>query len=280
MLKREGLESPGLGHYLAQIRRLPVLSREQESLLVARIGTDSADPLRRELVRTHLRLVVHVAKRFRNSRLALEDLVAEGNVGLLRAAREFKPHRGVRFMTCAVWWIRKAILEALDRDASLVRMPDHLLRALREARSEPEAPGMGAKPSPQSSKGSRRFRLTPPEVEIFLAMRRPALRLDHGEPGGEGRRPLESLVDEQAPDPHRQLERKEARGRIHRAMSRLVPRERAVLGWRYGLDNGDPRSLEATGRELGVSRERARQVECDAKKKLRHILSRQERRGA
>src|SRR5882672_6063982 len=133
--RRGGTESTGLSLYMAQIGRYPILTREQETELLARMSGDPSDRSRQDLVRSHLRFVISVAKAYRNRGLALEDLIAEGNVGLLKAALRFKPQRGVRFMTCAVWWIRKSIREALDRNNFLVRIPDNRLRAIRLLKS-------------------------------------------------------------------------------------------------------------------------------------------------
>ncbi len=274
MLRTAGSGSPNLGRYMEQITRFPMLTLEEERRLVARLGVDPADPSRQELVCTHLRLVINVARRYRSRRLPLEELIAEGNMGLLWAARHFEPRRGIRFMTYALWWIRKAILEALHRSAGIVRIPEYRMKASRALQERPASrPGrIGSDSTRDDSQG--RIRMTLPEMETFLEMRKPPLSLDPGGPPEESGRLLEVLVDADAPDPQRILEQEEAAVRIQTALPGLSPAERFVLERRYGLDGDEPWTLEETGRELGVSRERIRQIECGAKQRLQRILLR------
>lgn len=273
MLQKRSSRSRSLGWYMEQITHYPGLTREEESLLVAGLGTDPEDPSRMALVHTHLHLVVHVAKRLRNPHLPLEDLIAEGNVGLLWAARRFEPHRGTRFVTYAIWWVRKAILEALDRNTGAVRIPQYRKRAIQQACEHLDSqqgksainPGRGGPPG--------HMKLTSPEVEVFLAMRKPALSLDLGR-NQDGKGPLlEILVNSEAPDPHKRMEQDEARHQVRLGLNRLRSLDQFVLVRRYGLDGDEPWTLEETGQELRVSRERIRQIEFEAKKRLRRILA-------
>ena len=263
-------ESKGFSHYLRQISEKPILTRLQEEELLARMG-DDPDFCRAELVASHLRLVVKVAKGYRNMGLSLDDLVAEGNVGLLKASRCFNPTRGVRFMTCAIWWIRKSILDALDRNCCLVRIPDNLLRRVRTFQADlRNAPGDAAAPM-DPARISRR--MTRVEVEELLEMKRRPLSLDAKPHEGNNRRSLlERLTDLHNPRPGEALLQQEARVWVLGALTRLSDRERLVLQDRFGFDGGEPQTFDQAGRRIGVSGARAQQIEVKARQKLRRYL--------
>src|SRR5258705_5549274 len=198
--------------------------------------------------------------------------MAEGNVGLLKAALRFKPARGVRFMTCAVWWIRKSIREALDRNNFLVRIPDNRLRAIRLLKSAAGRPSGHSENGIDPNDLPRRMRLTSPEVEVLLSLTKQPVRLDPGERQEDEGRPLDCLADAQAHDPRETFERQEASARILGMLEHLTPGERVVLEHRYGLKDDEPRTLQEIGHELGGARDRVHQAEGKARKRLRRFL--------
>jgi len=189
------------------------------------------------LVRANLRFVVSVAKRYRNRGLPLEDLVNEGNLGLLRAAERFEPDRGVRFISYAVWWIRQAILRALSRS---------------EAPLLPEV-GRPRTRSGRDDRSTRRLRI--------VSLDDPA-----GDRAGERLRDL--VADERVPPPDAELERRRRRDRMDARLATLPEREERVLRMYFGLDDGTQAGLAEIGTTLGVSRERARQIKARALARL------------
>lgn len=228
----------GLSGYLGTIGRAPVLDRDEEAAL-ARRYRERRDPLDRErLVAANLRFVVSVARRYRHRGLPFEDLVAEGNIGLLRAAERFDADRGVRFVTYAAWWIRQSILGALARK----RRVD----------------GRG--------RGSGRTRRRRPHVSLETGAR----------PGS--RALTEVLADDRAERPDRPLQRAELRRAVGAGLAFLPEREARVLRLYYGLDGRPALGLAEVGRELGVSRERARQLKARGLELLRRCPRREELR--
>lgn len=219
----------GLTRYLSVIGREPMLDRDTEADL-ARRYRERGDPRDRErLVAANLRFVVSVARRYRHRGLPMEDLVAEGNVGLLRAAERYDADRGVRFVTYAAWWVRRSILAAL-------------------ARSRRQGGRVGGGP------GSRRPRR---HVSFEAA----------GRPGS--RPPAEVIADERSEHPDRPVHREELRRAVGAGLAFLPEREARVLRLYYGLDGRPALGLAEVGRELGVSRERARQLKARGLEQLR-----------
>lgn len=225
--------------YLREIGRSGPLPREREAELARRWRETGDRRALDELVRANLRFVVSVAKRYRQRGLPLEDLVNEGNLGLLRAAERFEPERGVRFISYAVWWIRQSILRALSR-------------------AEAPAPGGGRRPRIRNrgaaeAPAGRRLRIVSLE-----------------EPAGDraGGRLLDLVADESAPAPDAGLERGRQRDRLDARLAVLPEREETVLRLYFGLDGAPPAGLADVGRKLGVSRERARQIKARALARL------------
>lgn len=234
-----------LDRYLEEIGRHPVLDRADEARLARRYREDGDEAALAALVTANLRFVVSVAKRYRGRGVAFEDLVNEGNVGLMRAARRFDERHGVRLVTYAAWWIRQAILAAVSASRPPPVPPPSRRRAGRtEAVREPD-PGSRAGPG---------LRL---------------VSLDGG-PAGDGRRPLlERVADAAAEDPERRLDRTALRHALATGMAFLPEREERVLRCYFGLEGGSPRSLARIGREMGLSRERIRQLKDRALDRLR-----------
>lgn len=236
--------------YLDRIRDHGILDRERESEL-ARESLEGCEAARRTLVEKNLGFVVVVAKEFRRYGVPFEDLLGEGNLGLLEAARRFDPSRGVRFTTYAVFWVRKAILEALTRHTRVVRLPNYQVRRNRSARGD-AARSNGATPTPR------------------------AVPLDADSVDGT-RGLLATLADPSATDPEARTIEFETTRELRLALSRLSPKERIVLHGRFGLDGGGSRSLQEVGQDVGLSRERVRQIEARAVERLRRALVAQRR---
>ena len=254
--------------YLDEIGRHPLLTADDEVRLAKAIEAGD-EQARRTMIESNLRLVVSIARRYWATGLPLGDLVQEGNLGLLRAVEKFDWRRGVKFSTYATWWIRQAITRgAADRGTSLIRLPVHVdeqLGRLRRAQAR-LAERLGREPS--ADELATELRLPAGAVKRLLGSARAVASLDS--PVGDDGAALQDLLEDDAavgPD----VLAVEAVGRevLEQVLGALPERARQVLVLRFGLDSGTPRTLEEVGAVLGVSRERARQLERGALAALR-----------
>lgn len=254
--------------YLDEIGRYPLLSREQEFELAtsARNGDEEALDL---LVRSNLRFVVSVAKRYRHQGVGLSDLINEGNLGLLRAARRFEPERGIKFISYAVWWIRQSILEALAEQGRLVRLPANRASALHQmARSAARLrQELGREPTAAELAADGGIPLA--EVEQSLTLLRSHLSLDAPVADGDHHRLLDCLSDPAARGPEAEAMDSALADSLERCLAGLREREARVLRMYFGLDAPEARTLEQIGAALGITRERVRQIKDRALKRLR-----------
>ncbi|MFQ5746252.1 MAG: RNA polymerase sigma factor RpoD/SigA [Gemmatimonadota bacterium] len=266
--RRPDPASESLDLYLREIGAHPLLDRDAEARLARRIREGDREALR-ELVAANLRFVVAVAKRYRNHGVALADLVNEGNLGLIRAAEKFDETRGVRFISYAVWWIRQAILQAIAEQSRIVRVPagriDRTNRILRESRALTQRLGRPA------SVGEIAAELDLPtdQVREALASRGGYLSLDAPVETSSDTRMLDVIPDDTEVDPDEDAERAALRDALEASLTHLPEREAMILRLYFGLEEGEPKTLEAIGTQLGVSRERVRQIKDRALTRLR-----------
>jgi RNA polymerase primary sigma factor len=257
--------------YLREIRKIPVLSAEEERDIVRRAKQGDA-AARDHLVRANLRLVTYIAWRFTGRGLPVEDLIGEGNLGLLRAASDFDPARGFRFSTYAVCWIKQAIRRALRYTTRTIHIPVHIVERLNSWRqtSAQLAGELGRAPAPEDV--AERMNLPGKHVPALQE----ALRLDSHRPHGHFSHRLSSIADS-VPDrrtevPHNGLSVAEVQGQVQGLLDQLRPRHAAVLRLRFGLSGTEPKSLRAIGQEMGITHERVRQIERSALASLRSWL--------
>jgi RNA polymerase primary sigma factor len=230
------------------------------------------DTTSQSYIRQTLSYVPTIARRYQGRGLAFDELIAAGNLGLVEAALRFDPARKVRFTTYAVWWIRKAMLEALGRQSGAMRLPRYQydrLKTLRVARANWVA-RRGSAPTPEELALAAGLSLD--EVTALDALSTATVSLEQPLNPDDSRPVKELLEDRLAENPDRALLRRDLSQRLRLQLSELTQRERQVLTLRYGLADGAPRTLRDTARKLGVSRERVRQVELRALRKLRHLL--------
>jgi RNA polymerase sigma factor (sigma-70 family) len=258
-----------LAVYLAEIARIPLLSREEEQELARRLraGDQSA---KRRLIEANLRLVVQVARRYFNRGLPLPDLIEEGNLGLIRAVEKFDPDRGVRFSTYATWWIRHAIARALANQARVIRLPVHVEMLLgRYAKEQRRLTQTLGRP-PSAAELAQALGTTEEQVEELEELRQQPLSLDA--PVAEQGK-LAELVADPTADPSVALTRLfRERADLVSILDDLAENERTVLRHRFGLEGQEPETLEAIGTRRGLTRERVRQIEASALRKLRALL--------
>ena len=255
--------------YLREISRYPLIDRDEEARLAKGIRRGEEEALDK-LVRSNLRFVVSVSKRYQNQGVPLSDLINEGNLGLIRAAHKFDETKGIKFISYAVWWIRQAILQALAEQSRIVRVPLNRAGALhrigkRRAQLHQE---LGRQPTAKEI--AEGMNLSAKEVEQTLAIARSHLSLDAPMAPGEDSRLLDYLPDHVSPGPDEETFEKALTDTLDAALGTLSEREATILRLYFGLDHGDGMSLEEIGGRLGVTRERVRQIKEKALARLRH----------
>jgi RNA polymerase primary sigma factor len=262
----EGRES--LDFYLQEISRIPLLKLEEETALARRAFRGDVEA-QEKLARHNVRFVVSVAKKFQNRGVPLMDLIGEGNVGLMTAARKFDPDRGVKFISYAVWWIRQAIQAAIARHGRPVRVPLNrtadLNRLGRTTTLLTERLGR----VPTVEELVRATGLTPDAVRSLSALHIEALRLDHPVREADERGRMERFVPTTQESTDASTLASSQSSDLDAALAGLPPRDAKVLRLYFGLDDGKSRTLEEIGKMMGVTRERIRQLRDRALRQLR-----------
>lgn len=263
------LTQDSLTAYLAEVRRKPVPTPEEEVELGRRIQTGEEEALH-ELIERNLRFVVQVAGKYKGYGLPLADLINEGNLGLMHAARKFDPERGVRFITYAVWWIRQAIMHALAEGGSAVRLPLKQAEALSKLRQKFEEIRQKEGNEPSVEELALELDMRTEEVEDLLRVYRPQLSLDAPIKDEAEATQLDFMQSGTIPSSEDAFFHSSMINEVRNLLDRLDPREVKILRARFGFD-GRPKSLAEIGREMGLSRERVRQIETRARNKLRAL---------
>jgi RNA polymerase primary sigma factor len=257
-----------LDQYLYEVSQTPLLSAQQEVAIARRVRAGDEEAMQ-ELVKRNLRFVISVAKKYQNRGMALTDLIGEGNVGLLTAARKFDPDQGVKFISYAVWWIRQAILASLARQGRTVRVPLNRTADLSRIIRTAEALRQELRREPTPEEIAAATGLTLDVVQSLAALNTADVRLDAPlDPDGE-RALIDRFVADEGGDAESQAMDKFLSEEIDRALRTLPPRDAKVLRLYFGLDGGREHTLEEIGGMLGVTRERVRQLRDRALKRLK-----------
>jgi len=258
-----------LDQYLRDISVYPLITREEEVTLAQKIRLNDQEALDK-LVRSNLRFVVSVAKKYQNQGVSLSDLINEGNLGLIRAAHKFDETKGIKFISYAVWWIRQSILQALAEQSRIVRVPLNRAGALHRIgkRASTLLQELGRQPTHlEIAEG---LDITEEEVAKTMLISQVHLSLDAPMTPGEDNRLLDYLPDTTNRTPDEQTFEKALTEAIEESLSGLKERESKILRLYFGLDGEDPMTLEDIGTLLGITRERVRQIKEKALLKLRH----------
>jgi RNA polymerase primary sigma factor len=262
-------DESSLDQYLKEISAYKLLTREEEVELAQRIRTHDEEALDK-LVRSNLRFVVSVAKKYQNQGVALSDLINEGNLGLIRAAHKFDETKGIKFISYAVWWIRQAILQALAEQSRIVRVPLNRAGALHRIgkRSAMLLQELGREPTVEEL--ADELDLSEEEVRRTLSLSQTHLSLDAPLTPGEDNRLLDYLPDQFAPGPDDETYDRALLDSVEEALNTLKEREAKILRLYFGLESQEPMTLEEIGSLLGITRERVRQIKEKALLRLRH----------
>lgn len=260
--------------YLSEIGFSPLLSAEEE-VYFARKALKGDEAARKRMIESNLRLVVKIARRYNNRGLALLDLIEEGNLGLIRAVEKFDPERGFRFSTYATWWIRQTIERAIMNQTRTIRLPIHVvkelnvyLRAARELTHKLDH-------EPTAEDIAESLDRPVEDVTKMLRLNERVSSVDTPIGGDSDKGLLDIIADEKSCGPEEEIQDEDMRGNILHWLETLNSKQREVLARRFGLLGYEPSTLEDVGREIGLTRERVRQIQVEALRKLRETLRQQ-----
>ena len=260
--------------YLGEIGFSPLLTAEQEVEIARKIQKGDQEA-RKRMIESNLRLVVKIARRYLNRGLALLDLIEEGNLGLIRAVEKFDPERGFRFSTYATWWIRQTIERGIMNQTRTIRLPIHVVKEiniyLRAARHL--AQSLDHEPSPEEIA----HMLDKPidDVKRMLGLNERVTSVDVPLGRDSDKTVVDAIPDEHTVDPAVLLQDEDMHGCIETWLAQLNDKQREVVEWRFGLHGRDIATLEEVGNALGVTRERVRQIQLEALKRLRDVMERE-----
>jgi RNA polymerase nonessential primary-like sigma factor len=266
---RGGRES--LDVYLRDLGGVALLSAEEERALGRRVqkGDEAA---RQRMIEANLRLVVMLARRYAGRGLPMEDLIAEGNLGLIRAVEKYDPEKGFRFSTYAAWWIRQAVERGLMLQGRLVRLPVHVTKSVASCRRAASRLTQGLGREPTIEEIADDTGRSASEVADLLALQQQTEAADRAAEAGEGDFDPD-VADDRPTDPERMLLGRELRDRLEASLESLDPRPREVICRRFGLRGHEPQTLEEVGAAVSLARERVRQIQLQALGSLRECLA-------
>jgi RNA polymerase primary sigma factor len=266
----EGGADDAVRNYLKTIGKVRLLTKEDEVRLAKRVEQNDMEA-KNHLIEANLRLVVSIAKRYTGRGLTLLDLIQEGNLGLIRAVEKFDWRRGFKFSTYATWWIRQGITRALADQSRTIRIPVHMVERMNRVGRVRRAllQKNGREPSPEEI--AREVEMSPGQVDEILDLGREPVSLETPVGPTEGESRLADFIEDAADTaPIEQVSADMRQRDLEAALRSLQWRERRVLELRYGLSSEEPMTLEAIGSEVGVTRERVRQIESKTLSKLKN----------
>jgi len=275
---RKKVSSETLKRYLQEISKLDRITPDEEKVLGDRIQQGDKEALQR-LVEANLRFVVSFAKKYRGCGLSFLDLINEGNIGLIEAAKRFNPKKNVKFITYAVWWVRQAIIHALSDHSGAFRLPQKQANLLYRIGKTISQLTLELERNPTPEEIARKLDIGVQEVTNLLQVADENVSLSTVIDEEHDFHLSDKLEQEQIPSADDTLLRASLRTHLSACLDELDPKEEKVLRLRFGLDEGDPKTLKEIGEMMGLSRERIRQIEAQALEKLNRSQKCQQLRG-
>ena len=263
------MNADSLNMYLKEIRQFPLLTVEEERELIDRIGRGDMSA-RDRLVESNLRLVVSIAKKYQNNGLTLMDLIQEANIGLLIAVEKFEPERGYRFSTYASWWIKQTISRALDNKSKLIRLPAYVVEGVNKMKNVERALTITLGREPTLEEVAKEMGLDEAKVKKLRDSSKEISSLDVAVGDDDEATMGELIADTSSLTPEESMENQTKTEVLDTILGTLEDREGDVIKYRYGLMDGEPRTLEEVGQIFGLTKERIRQIEAKALRKLRN----------
>ncbi|MFP8967278.1 RNA polymerase sigma factor RpoS [Pokkaliibacter sp. CJK22405] len=260
--------------YLNEIGFAPLLTAEQE-VYFSRKSLRGCEASRKRMIESNLRLVVKIARRYLNRGLTLLDLIEEGNLGLIRAVEKFDPERGFRFSTYATWWIRQTIERAIMNQTRTIRLPIHVVKELNIYLRTARELAHKLDHEPTAEEIASHLDKPVEDVERMLGWNEKVTSVDSAMAPDSDKPLLETLADHEAADPESWLQQTDLHGSIDDWLALLPDKQSEVLARRFGLRGYEMSTLEEVGREIGLTRERVRQIQVEALRRLREIVERQ-----
>lgn len=260
--------------YLNEIGFSPLLTAEEE-VYYSRRAQRGCEASRRRMIESNLRLVVKIARRYMNRGLAFLDLIEEGNLGLIRAVEKFDPERGFRFSTYATWWIRQTIERAIMNQTRTIRLPIHVIKEINQYLRAARKLSQTLDHEPSAEEIARTLDRPLQDVQRMMGLNEGTTSVDTPIGKDADRVLLDAIPDENNPDPSVLLQDEDVLDHLDAWLNELSQKQRAVVERRFGLHGHDRATLEEVGNEIGVTRERVRQIQIDALKKLREIMEKQ-----
>lgn len=267
-----------IDQYYKDIRSSPLLTKEEEVYYARRIQKGDNEA-RHQMIKSNLRLVVKIAKRYLKSGIPILDLIEEGNIGLMRAVEKFDPERGFRFSTYGAWWIQQTIERAIMNQSRTVRVPVHVVKQVNACLRKGRELSKILDHEPRAADIAIAMNRTSEEVEHMLNLTEKVISMDS--PLSEFiEKPLvDSLFDNQDQDPLQKFAKMDLKDNMEKWLLRLSPRHRDVVIRRYGLQGHDVSTLDQTGTEIGLTRERVRQLQSEALKQLKKLIEKDGENG-
>lgn len=260
--------------YLNEIGFSPLLSAEEE-VYFSRKALKGCEASRKRMIESNLRLVVKIARRYVNRGLALLDLIEEGNLGLIRAVEKFDPERGFRFSTYATWWIRQTIERAIMNQTRTIRLPIHVVKELNVYLRAARELSQKLDHEPTAEEIAHALDKPVEDVQRMLALNERVTSMDVPIAPSSDKTLVDTVADQQVSDPSQMLQDSDLNNSIDGWLGELSEKQREVLVRRFGLRGHETSTLEEVGREIGLTRERVRQIQVEALKRLRDIMEKQ-----
>ena len=260
--------------YLNEIGFSPLLSPEEE-VYYSRRAQRGDEAARARMIESNLRLVVKIARRYMNRGLPLLDLIEEGNLGLIHAVEKFDPERGFRFSTYATWWIRQTIERAIMNQTRTIRLPIHVIKEINVYLRAARKLAQTLDHEPTAEEIAKLMDKPISEVKRLLGLNERTASVDTPIGKDEDRSLLDAIPDENNPDPSELLQEGDLNSKMELWLGQLTEKQRIVVERRFGLNGYERATLEEVGNEIGVTRERVRQIQLDALRRLRRILEKE-----